>query len=639
MSLNARSGHDAPGSPSGSLERGQATLPAFLTDFGLAKLAATGSKLTKTGQALGTAAYMSPEQARGEVSSLTTATDLWSIGCVLYEMLGGRPPFEGETDAAVVGGVLLMEPPRLRTLRGELPGGLDHVVRVCLGKRARDRYRAAVALRDDLDRVLRGRRPSARLQGVRRRAAAIAVIPVVTALAAAAAWPSASPPPAPPRRSESSRYESLLVRAREQRRSDPAEAATLLRAALEAGAAEEARLERADCLREGGLYHEAEAEYGRVLERESGRVEAHFGRGLARWIGRQAQVAGLRDPSDDLAAAAERLTGWRGAAARAILAYRRRDWDAGERELGSCEGVPEARLVAGLLRHHEGRGGDEEQRRAVADFTAATEWVPRLAIAWLERGHARYLLGDHARALGDFDRALELDSRLAVAWVNRGNARTMQGDVAGALADYDRALELDPRCALGWSSRANAKRALGDLAGAIADCDRALALDPQLVDGWNNRGNARYALGDHARALADFERSVELDPDLAVAWGNRGAARRAQGDLAGALADFDRALELDPRNVLAWYNRGNSKRDSADLAGAVADYDRALELDPRYAAAWNNRGDAKRALGDLAGALADFEKALEVAPPGWPGRAQVVNNIAAAWAALPAARK
>ncbi len=106
----------------------------FLTDFGLAKSVSTGSRLTRTGQALGTPAYMSPEQARGDVADLAPATDVWSLGAVLYEMLAGRAPFDATTSAAVVGRVLTEEPAALRAVRPEVPRDLERVLRGCLEK-------------------------------------------------------------------------------------------------------------------------------------------------------------------------------------------------------------------------------------------------------------------------------------------------------------------------------------------------------------------------------------------------------------------------------------------------------------------------------------------------------------------------
>ena len=85
----------------------------FLTDFGLAKNTVTGSKFTKTGETLGTPSYMSPEQARGELADLSPASDVWALGCVLYECLAARRAFDAETPAAVIGQVLTREPPPL----------------------------------------------------------------------------------------------------------------------------------------------------------------------------------------------------------------------------------------------------------------------------------------------------------------------------------------------------------------------------------------------------------------------------------------------------------------------------------------------------------------------------------------------
>ena len=129
---------------------------AFLTDFGLARLQETGSRLTRTGQALGTPAYMSPEQARGETATLTPASDVFALACVCYEVLVRRPAFEGATVAALVAATLTREPVRLRRVRADLPATVERVVHGALAKRAAARHRDGGALRDDLDRVLRG---------------------------------------------------------------------------------------------------------------------------------------------------------------------------------------------------------------------------------------------------------------------------------------------------------------------------------------------------------------------------------------------------------------------------------------------------------------------------------------------------
>ncbi|MCI0341257.1 MAG: protein kinase, partial [Planctomycetales bacterium] len=175
-------------------------MSAFLADFGLAKSVATGSKLTKTGEALGTPAYMSPEQARGEVSSLAPATDVWSLGCVLYETLAGRRAFVGVTDAALIAAILTREPTRLRAVRDDIPVPLEAVVRVCLSRRVRHRYRDAAALEEDLDLLLRGARPRATPPDSRRRAfvawaAAMGVTLSAAVWAALSHRPAAEPAP------------------------------------------------------------------------------------------------------------------------------------------------------------------------------------------------------------------------------------------------------------------------------------------------------------------------------------------------------------------------------------------------------------------------------------------------------------
>ena len=130
--------------------------------------------------------------------------------------------------------------------------------------------------------------------------------------------------------------------------------------------------------------------------------------------------------------------------------------------------------------------------------------------------------------------------------------------------------------------------------------------------------------------------AIRLDPASYLAYTNRGWAA---DDPAAALADYDDALRLNPRYFLAYFNRGGVRHERGDFAGAIADYTAAIALLPRDPRAYNNRGWARQAAGDWAGAVADYERALALAAPGWPRRALVEGNLAAAHARLEAGER
>ncbi len=122
-----------------------------ILDFGLAKLVGAAA-ITRTGSSVGTPAYMSPEQARGE--DVDHRTDLWSFGIVLYEMVAGRRPFRGEHDQAVLYGILNETPKPLTQVRSEVPPELERIVEGLLAKDPGDRYSTAEGPLGDL-RALR----------------------------------------------------------------------------------------------------------------------------------------------------------------------------------------------------------------------------------------------------------------------------------------------------------------------------------------------------------------------------------------------------------------------------------------------------------------------------------------------------
>jgi eukaryotic-like serine/threonine-protein kinase len=163
-----------------------------VTDFGIAR--AGTSQMTETGSIVGTAQYLSPEQARG--GEVDQRSDLYSLGIVLYELLTGKTPFDGDTPVEIAMKHLSNAPKPPSTLRADIPPELDMVVLRALAKNPDDRYQSADEMEADLERVARGARVSAATvdtatQVLSRPAVAAAA---TTAAAATAATMIATPP-------------------------------------------------------------------------------------------------------------------------------------------------------------------------------------------------------------------------------------------------------------------------------------------------------------------------------------------------------------------------------------------------------------------------------------------------------------
>lgn len=129
-----------------------------VADFGIARAISDTSdaNLTKTGSVMGTATYFSPEQARG--APLDPRSDVYSVGCVLYEMIIGRPPFGGENAVAIAYKHVQEPPPSPRQVDPAVPDTLEAIILKCLAKNAANRYPSAQDLRADLRRYLDGAR-------------------------------------------------------------------------------------------------------------------------------------------------------------------------------------------------------------------------------------------------------------------------------------------------------------------------------------------------------------------------------------------------------------------------------------------------------------------------------------------------
>jgi serine/threonine-protein kinase len=157
---------------------------AYLSDFGLTKRSASDSRVTGTGQFVGTLDYAAPEQFEGGRSD--ARTDVYSLGCVLFECLTGHPPFRASTDAGLMYAHLQLPPPRVRDERLDLPDAIDEVIATALAKHLDDRQPSAGALAQEASRGLQSvMRDRGGTTPARRRRWGVPMIALALVLAAA----------------------------------------------------------------------------------------------------------------------------------------------------------------------------------------------------------------------------------------------------------------------------------------------------------------------------------------------------------------------------------------------------------------------------------------------------------------------
>jgi TolB-like protein/tRNA A-37 threonylcarbamoyl transferase component Bud32/Flp pilus assembly protein TadD len=167
-----------------------------LTDFGLARLVESESSVTQTLDVLGTPSYMAPEQAVGNNAAVSSATDVYGLGAVLYQLLTGQPPFAGGATYETIKLLLDTEPRQPRLLNPKIDRDLSTICLKCLEKDPKRRYPSALALAEDLERWLKHEPIHARRTGifsrgkkwVQRNPTSAALMVSLVLLAAAAGW-------------------------------------------------------------------------------------------------------------------------------------------------------------------------------------------------------------------------------------------------------------------------------------------------------------------------------------------------------------------------------------------------------------------------------------------------------------------
>lgn len=605
----------------------------YVMDFGVAReLAAPG--LTRTGVVLGTPWYMSPEQARGETRTLDRRSDVYSLGATLYELIGGVPPFQGESSIDVLVRVINEEPLPLSRVRPGTPIDVQTIVSKCLEKEPARRYDSARALAEDLQRYLDGEPILARPTGAvtrllkRARKNRIATGVVLAALAAAIA------------------FAALGLSARASARTQAQLAAEfaqsvkdvewLMRVAHMAP--------QHDVSRERALVRERLAQLSTRMRAAGplarGPGEYALGRGelalehpaAARQHLETAWNAGFRTPDVayglGLALGALYQTELQlcdaignaqlRAARRGEIQKLLRDPAVSYLRQGVQGGSAPPDYVLGLLAFYEKRYDEALQRAG-----AALESAPWLYEAHLLTGSVNAVQSRVRHETGD-----EPGSQAAL--------RAAEASYRSA-ADYARsdATPLEGLCQVGLQRMEAAlyeRRPLAEIHDAtIAACRSALELDPERAEiharlanverFWAN--SLQYQGREAAAALDEAEgharRALALDPESRRGHGNLGVIYRQRAEnetshgrspdqaLGLALQELKKAADLSGSDASSLNDLGNAYQTRAlsapidgdptgDLNAAVRCYDQALEHVPDFGYAHANRGAAMQAL-------------------------------------------
>ena len=561
-------------------------------DFGLAKLAekrltVETQALTKVfvdtepGMVMGTVKYMSPEQARGV--EVDARTDIWSLGCVLYEMVMGRAPFVGETQTDVLSLILQKSPPSLAGSEAGAPEELERIVMKSLAKDREERYQTIKDLLIDLRRLRKRLDLDAELErsgqpdgsGTAGGGGPTALRLSRQTDAVASAHPTSS-------------AEYLISEARRNKRGVLLIAAALAIAAVAFYFYSNRTVQTIHSLAVLPLVN-----VGGDPERE------YLSDGIAEsLINDLSQIPNLKVMS-----------------LNSVVRYKGSGSDAQTvgRELG-VEAVLTGKITqrgdslsvsVELVRARDNTHiWGEQYNRKLSDLLAVQGEISREVLENLRVRLTGEQEKNATRRYTDNTEAYQLYLKGRFHW----NKRTLDGLWKG-LDHFQKAIELDANYALAYSG--------------VADSYFALSIGGPFVP--SSRG--RLAPGEaRVKGLAAARRAVELDPNLAEAHSSLGQGLEwFEWDYAGAEREYKRALELNPDYATAHHRYGTFLGSTGRFDEGIAELKRALQLDPASLPINADVGFVYYIARRYDQAIEQLQKAVEL-DPEWPRAHSLLAN-------------
>ncbi|MEK7482694.1 MAG: protein kinase [Planctomycetota bacterium] len=150
-----------------------------------------------------------------------------------------------------------------------------------------------------------------------------------------------------------------------------------------------------------------------------------------------------------------------------------------------------------------------------------------------------------------------------------------------------------------------------DYLGAIETSTQAIQLNSKPWEAYNSRGNVKSLIKDFAGAISDYNLALQWNPNSPILYDNRGRNRLESGDFSGAIQDLTLAIEADATYRSAYVRRGTAKIEIKDYEGAIQDLNVVIQMNPEDAEAYMYRGNAKQSKKDFAGAIADYTLAIQ----------------------------
>ncbi len=567
-----------------------------ILDFGLALLT-EGSKLTQLDTSVGTVAYMSPEQAQG--SEVDRRTDLWALGCVLYELISGQRPFQGQYDQAIVYSILNEEPQPLTGVRTGVPVELELLVGKCLAKDAANRYQNAddliVDLRNLGEKLKSGKStvlsapaaPAAQTSTPSRRNI---LLGAGAAVVAAAAWfggRRSSNTTAEPEKNPSVAVMPFLNSSGDADFEYFSDGMTdeLINAL---GRVRGLRVVgRTSVFRFKGQPYDIgdvaeRLDVGAVLEgtvRKAGerlRITAQLidaADGFEIWSDRfETEMTDVFDIQDEICRAMV------GALQAELL-------PAGESIVRNYGVDPKAYELYLRGRHHLARFTAVEMQKGREYFEQAIELDPNYPLALLGLSLYYSTFGGHGfaparQALSEAEvavvKALEIDDSLALAHAQLGNILLHRWEWSLAATSIERALDLDPDLDHAYSAKAALMFHTGAYEQAIDFQRRAIELDPLSILSRLILASVSRIAGDYEVAIQAARQGLEIDERNAIAHGVIGTIHLETGRPEQGLVEIERARKLSeeaaPGASLALAYIANGRETEArQLVASVVD--------------------------------------------------------------------